>query len=55
VEFTLEKTETGTLLKVSESGFDALPATRRDEAFRMNSGGWTEQMKNINSYVTNTP
>jgi uncharacterized protein YndB with AHSA1/START domain len=55
VEFTLEKTATGTLLKVTESGFDALPAERRDEAFRMNDGGWTEQMKNINGYVTNTP
>ena len=46
VEFTLEKTATGTLLKVTESGFDAIPAARRDEAFRMNDGGWTEQMKN---------
>ena len=55
VEFTLEKTATGTLLKVTESGFDVIPAARRDEAFRMNSGGWTDQMKNINSYVTNTP
>jgi uncharacterized protein YndB with AHSA1/START domain len=54
VEFTLEKTATGTLLRVTESGFDALPAERRDEAFRMNSGGWTEQMKNIDQYVTNS-
>jgi uncharacterized protein YndB with AHSA1/START domain len=51
VEFTLESKEGGTLLKVSESGFDALPAHRRDEAFRMNSGGWEHQMGNIQSYV----
>ena len=55
VEFTLEKTSTGTLLRVTESGFDAIPAARRGEAFRMNSGGWTEQMKNIERYVTNSP
>ena len=55
VEFTLEKTATGTLLKVTESGFDALAAARRDEAFRMNDGGWTAQMKNIEQYVTNSP
>lgn len=54
VEFTLEKSATGTLLRVTESGFDALPAARRDEAFRMNSGGWTEQMKNIEHYVTSS-
>lgn len=51
VEFTLKKTETGTLLTVVESGFDAIPAHRRDEAFRMNSGGWAEQVKNIKTYV----
>ncbi|MDB5172491.1 MAG: Activator of Hsp90 ATPase 1 family protein [Phycisphaerales bacterium] len=55
VEFRLEKTAAGTLLVVTESGFDAIPAARRDEAFRMNSGGWTQQMKNIETHVTNTP
>jgi uncharacterized protein YndB with AHSA1/START domain len=51
VEFRLEKTPTGTLLVVTESGFDKLPADRRLEAFRRNEGGWTEQMKNIENYV----
>ena len=51
VEFRLQKTTTGTLLVVSESGFDQVPADRRAEAFRMNDGGWTEQMKNIESHV----
>ena len=51
VEFTLEPTATGTLLRVVESGFDRLPANRRDEAFRMNEGGWTIQMTNIAEYL----
>ena len=55
VEFTLEKTANGTLLKVIESGFDKVPADRRAEAFRMNESGWTEQVKNIEAYVTQKP
>jgi uncharacterized protein YndB with AHSA1/START domain len=51
VEFTLERTPTGTRLTVVESGFDRLPAHRRDLAFRMNDGGWTIQMKNIAEYL----
>jgi len=54
VEFRLEKTPTGTLLVLSESGFDKIPSDRRDEAFRMNDGGWTEQMKNIEKHVAQT-
>ena len=51
----LERLGDGTLLKLSESGFDALPAARRDELFRRNEGGWAGQMKNIECYVTNNP
>jgi uncharacterized protein YndB with AHSA1/START domain len=51
VEFRLEKTANGTLLRLTESGFENVPADRRLEAFRMNDGGWTEQMKNIESHV----
>jgi len=51
VTFTLEKTATGTLLRVVESGFDRIPAGRRAEAFRMNDGGWAEQVRNIAEYV----
>jgi uncharacterized protein YndB with AHSA1/START domain len=51
VEFRLEKVEGGTLLTLTESGFENLPDTLRLEAFRRNNGGWTEQMKNIESYV----
>ncbi|MGO9437353.1 MAG: SRPBCC family protein [Terracidiphilus sp.] len=51
VEFRLEKTGTGTLLTLTESGFEKAPADWRLEVFRRNDGGWTEQMKNIESYV----
>ena len=54
VEFLLEETSGGTLLLVTESGFDRIPAERRAEAYRMNDGGWAQQMKNIESYVTRT-
>ena len=52
VEFRLEETPGGTLLVLTESGFDKIPSHRRDEAYRMNEGGWSEQMKNIERYVT---
>ncbi|HET7440303.1 MAG TPA: SRPBCC family protein [Terriglobales bacterium] len=51
VEFRLEKTKNGTLVRITESGFDRLPEDLRLEAFRRNEGGWTEQMKNIEAYV----
>ena len=52
VEFRLEKAGSGTLLVLTESGFDNIPVERRSEAFRRNDGGWTEQMKNIEAHVT---
>jgi len=55
VEFRLEKIEAGTLVTLSESGFENLPANLRLEALRRNDGGWTEQMKNIESYVAKKP
>ena len=55
VEFKLESLAAGTILFVTESGFDKVPAHRRDEAFRMNADGWTEQVKNIETYVHNHP
>ncbi len=51
VEFRLEDAEGGTRLTIVESGFDALPAGRRDEALRMNEGGWTQQTQNIAAHV----
>ena len=54
VEFTLEEINGGTLLKVVESGFARIPASRRAEAFRMNDRGWAQQMTDINSHVEQT-
>jgi uncharacterized protein YndB with AHSA1/START domain len=54
VEFRLEAMAKGTLLVVTESGFDKIPANRRGEAFMRNDGGWTQQMKNIEAYVAKT-
>jgi len=51
VKFELEDMENGTLLKVSESGFDHIPQTRRLKAFRMDSRGWDEQMSNIEQFL----
>ena len=53
VEFTLEDAGPDTVLKIVESGFDRIPAGRRDEAFRMNERGWTGQLKNIERHVAN--
>jgi uncharacterized protein YndB with AHSA1/START domain len=51
VEFRLEGTASGTLLLVTESGFDKIPSHRRLGAFRMNDGGWAQQLKNIEKHV----
>jgi uncharacterized protein YndB with AHSA1/START domain len=54
VEFHLEPTAAGTLLRVTESGFSKIPKGRRPEAFRMNSEGWTEQLENVARHVGQT-
>lgn len=51
VEFRLEPLGSGTQLTLTESGFDKVPAGRRDEAFLRNDGGWTQQMENIKTHV----
>lgn len=51
VKFELEDHDAGTLLRVSESGFDHIPDVRREKAFRMDSRGWEEQMNNIEKFL----
>ncbi len=51
VEFRLEKVAEGTLLTIVESGFDRVPAHRRERAFRMNEGGWAGQAENLRRHV----
>jgi uncharacterized protein YndB with AHSA1/START domain len=55
VEFRLEKTANGTLLTVTESGFEDVPDARRAEALRKNDNGWAQQMNNIETYVAEHP
>lgn len=51
VTFELRDAPEGTLLSTVESGFDSVPVERRMEAFRMNSGGWDAQMKNLERHA----
>ena len=51
VEFRLEPVPEGTRLTIVESGFDRVPAHRRERAFRMNEGGWAAQVDNLRKHV----
>jgi uncharacterized protein YndB with AHSA1/START domain len=51
VTFTLEDAGAGTQLTIIESGFDAIPESRRAKAFSMNSSGWNGQAENIRKYL----
>jgi uncharacterized protein YndB with AHSA1/START domain len=51
VTFEVGETAEGTLLVVTESGFEAIPPHRRAEAFRMNDGGWAQQMLRIERHL----
>jgi uncharacterized protein YndB with AHSA1/START domain len=53
VSFTLEDAAGGTRLTIVESGFDAIPASRRVTAFSMNSAGWDGQAKNLQKFLAN--
>jgi uncharacterized protein YndB with AHSA1/START domain len=51
VEFRLTPNGAGTILHLTETGFDAIPQHRRFEAWRMNERGWGMQMTNIERHV----
>lgn len=51
VEFRLEPVAGGTLLTITESGFEALPEHRRLEVLRGNTQGWNIQAENIAHHV----
>ena len=55
VEFRLTPMASGTLLVITESGFDHIPAHRRMEALRMNTMGWEAQTGNIAKHVSQSP
>jgi uncharacterized protein YndB with AHSA1/START domain len=54
VSFTLEDAPGGTKLTIVESGFDAIPASRRATAFDMDEKGWSSQAENIRKFVAGT-
>lgn len=51
VEFTLDDTNDGVLLCITESGFDAIPAHRRAAAFKANDEGWSAQVELVRKYL----
>ena len=51
VTFELSAVEGGTLLTLTESGFDKLPLERRAGAFGANEAGWGHQAKLIEKYL----
>ena len=52
VTFTLKEVHDGTLLTVTETGFDNVPAERRATAYDKHTGGWEQQLKNIDRHAT---
>ncbi len=51
VTFELEDVPDGTLLRITESGFDGVPLARRAEAFEANDEGWSAQARLIKNYL----
>lgn len=51
VVFQLEERPDGTLLTITESGFDSIPLARRAEALEGNAEGWEAQLMLIGKYL----
>jgi uncharacterized protein YndB with AHSA1/START domain len=51
VVFELEEVADGTLLTITESGFDRIALERRAKAFASNEQGWSAQAKLIEKYL----
>jgi uncharacterized protein YndB with AHSA1/START domain len=51
VVFELAEVRGGTLLTISESGFDRIPLERRAQAFTQNEGGWEHQLRLVEKYL----
>ena len=52
IVFELQEVADGTLLTITESGFDSVPLERRAEAFKSNEQGWEMQTKLIEKYLS---
>jgi uncharacterized protein YndB with AHSA1/START domain len=55
VVFELDEVAGGTMLTVTESGFDRIPLERRAKAFASNEQGWAAQMALIEKYLALHP
>jgi uncharacterized protein YndB with AHSA1/START domain len=55
VVFELEEAAGGTMLTITESGFDQIPLERRAKAFASNEQGWAAQAKLIEKYLALAP
>jgi uncharacterized protein YndB with AHSA1/START domain len=53
VEFRLEEADGGTLVTVTESGFDQISLTRRAGVFAQNDEGWRMQLVALDGYARN--
>ncbi|MFB4317037.1 SRPBCC family protein [Actinomadura sp. 21ATH] len=53
VEFTLLDEGVGTLLRIVETGFAALPAEVAARKYEDNSGGWTHMAQRVRDYTEN--
>jgi uncharacterized protein YndB with AHSA1/START domain len=51
IVFELEEAAGGTLLTITESGFDQIPLARRAKAFTANEQGWEKQIKLVEKYL----
>ena len=51
VEFTLDETAEGVLLRIVESGFHSIPVEHRASAFEANSEGWAAQTELVRKYL----
>jgi uncharacterized protein YndB with AHSA1/START domain len=51
IVFALEEVADGTVLTVTESGFDRIPLARRAKAFTANEQGWGMVVKLIEEYL----
>ena len=55
IVFQLEKAPDGTLLRITESGFDRIPLARRAQAFAANERGCEAQTNLLQKYLAQMP
>jgi len=51
VAFEVSPGESGTVLTITESGFEQIPLHRREQAFKANDSGWSHQSQLIAKYL----